>query len=84
MRVRANGPRRIADSPSLGGVKYAWDVYLPGRDLPERLTTDYRLSDGEEVVVGGATWLVERVEIDTDEDVPGALRLHVVPPHEPG
>ena len=30
-------------------MEFTWDVFLPGEDLPHRLTTDYFLSEGEEM-----------------------------------
>lgn len=62
--------------------EFTWDVLLPGEDLPRRLTTDYILSEGEEVTLDGRMWLIERVEIDDSiEDTPGIVS--VTPPHEP-
>lgn len=43
---------------------FKWDVLVPGKDLPHPLTTDYILSEGEEITVDGAAWIVERVDID--------------------
>ena len=43
--------------------EYAWDVQLPGEDLPRRVTTDYLVSDGEAISVDGREWLIEHVEI---------------------
>jgi hypothetical protein len=60
--------------------EFTWDVQLPGEDLPRRLTTDYLVSDGEEIVVDGREWLVERVDI-TETDATGIIV--VVPPNEP-
>ncbi|HEY5099768.1 MAG TPA: hypothetical protein VII54_06920 [Gaiellaceae bacterium] len=65
--------------------EYTWDVLLPGEDLPRVLTTDYLVSEGEEIEVDGSEWLVERVELterdDIDEtaDVPMGI-VTVVPP----
>ena len=65
--------------------EYTWDVLLPGEDLPRVLTTDYLVSEGEEIVIDGGEWLVDRVELtdhdDTDEtaDVPAGI-VTVVPP----
>ena len=58
---------------------FRWDVLLPGEDLPHSVTTDYLLSEGEEITVGGRTWVVERVEIDdTIQDATGIVS--VMPP----
>lgn len=63
-------------------AEFTWDVQLPGEDLPRRLTTDYALSEGEQVTIDGLPWLVERVE--TDEAMPEISGLvYVVQPHEP-
>ena len=43
--------------------EFTWDVQMPGEDLPRRLTTDYLVSEGEEIVVEGREWLVERVDL---------------------
>lgn len=43
---------------------FNWDVLLPGEDIPRSLTTDYILSEGEEITVEGTPWLIEHVEID--------------------
>jgi hypothetical protein len=62
--------------------EFTWDVLLPGEDLPRRLTTDYILSEGEELTLDGRTWLIERVEIDDAiEEATGIVA--VVPPHDP-
>jgi hypothetical protein len=55
-------------------VEFTWDVFVPGEDLPHRLTTDYLLSAGEEITVDGRAWLVEGVELieaagDVEEQV---------------
>lgn len=69
-------------------MEYVWDVLLPGEDLPRRLTTDYLLSEGEEIAIDGREWLVERVDLtergDVDENanVPTGV-VAVVPPDEP-
>lgn len=61
---------------------FMWDVLLPGEDLPRRVTTDYLLSEGEELTLDGRAWLIERVEIDASiEDASGIVA--VVPPHDP-
>ena len=65
--------------------EYTWDVLLPGEDLPRVLTTDYLVSEGEEIEVDGSEWLVERVELterdDIDEtaDVPMGIVTVVLP-----
>jgi hypothetical protein len=61
---------------------YSWDVQLPGEDLPHRVTTDYLLSEGEEVVVDGRTWLVESVDLEERSDEPVG-RVTVALPREP-
>jgi hypothetical protein len=69
-------------------LEFTWDVLLPGEDLPHRLTTDYLVSEGEEIAVDGREWLVERVDLterdDVDEtaDVPTGV-VAVVRPDEP-
>jgi hypothetical protein len=50
-------------------VKFTWDVFVHGEDLPHRLTTDYLLSEGEEITVDGRAWLVESVELIDSGDV---------------
>jgi len=52
-------------------AEYAWNVFVPGEDLPHRLTTDYLVSEGEQVTVDGRPWLVEHVDID--EAIEGAV-----------
>jgi hypothetical protein len=61
-------------------VEYVWDVYLPGEDLPRRITTDYLLAEGDEVSAGGS-WIVEAVEHPLEDEAPG--QVTVVAPHEP-
>lgn len=62
--------------------EYTWDVMVPGADLPERVTTDYLLGEGEEITAGGRAWIVERVEMDESiEPVTGVVA--VAPPQEP-
>jgi hypothetical protein len=70
-------------------AKFTWDVLLPGEDLPRTLTTDYLVSEGEEIEIDGRRWLAERVELtdrddDTDENanVPAGV-VTVVPPDAP-
>jgi hypothetical protein len=67
--------------------KFTWDVRLPGEDLPRILTTDYLVSEGEEIEIDGSEWLVERVELSERDDDEGANApagvVMVVPPHEP-
>lgn len=44
-------------------------MFFPGEDLPHRLTTDYLVSEGEEITVDGRAWLVEGVDlIEAAED----------------
>jgi hypothetical protein len=57
---------------------YTWDVFTPGADLPQLLETDYLLDEGEEVEIGGRTWLVERVEIADDSDAQ-VMQAYVTP-----
>ena len=65
--------------------EFTWDVQLPGEDLPRRLTTDYLVSEGEEIAVDGREWLVERVDL-TEPDERGEAAdvatgiVAVVPP----
>ena len=47
---------------------FEWDVLVPGEDLPHRLSTDYLVSEGEEITVDGREWLVERVDIIEGDD----------------
>jgi hypothetical protein len=69
--------------------EFTWDVQLPGEDLPRRLTTDYLVSEGEEVVVDGREWLVERVDLterdEVDEEATDVATgiVVAVPPNEP-
>lgn len=49
--------------------EFTWDVQLPGEDIPHRLTTDYLISEGEEIVVDGREWLVERVDLTDTDDI---------------
>lgn len=69
-------------------VEFTWDVQLPGEDLPRRLTTDYLLSEGEEIAIDGRRWLVERVDLteraepDEATNVPTGL-VAVIPPNDP-
>lgn len=63
--------------------EYVWDIQLPGEDLPQRITTDYLVSDGEAITVDGREWLIEQVEIiepvgDDDEGEPTGI-VSVVP-----
>jgi DNA/RNA endonuclease YhcR with UshA esterase domain len=53
-------------------MRFTWDVFVPGEDLPRRLTTNFLLSEGEEITVDGRVWLVENVELieaDNPENV---------------
>lgn len=61
---------------------YTWDVNVPGEDLPQRITTDYILSEGEEITVGGRIWIVDGVEIDESID-PAVGVVSVTTPQEP-
>ena len=63
--------------------EYVWDVQLPGEDVPQRVTTDYLVSDGEVITVNGREWLIEQVELvepvgDDDEEDPTGV-VSVVP-----
>jgi hypothetical protein len=69
-------------------AEFIWDVLLPGEDLPRRLTTDYLVSDGEEIEIDGGGWLVERVELTERDDGGESANVSagvvtVVPPDEP-
>jgi hypothetical protein len=35
---------------------YTWDVFLPGEDLPQKLTTDYLIQEEETITVAGREW----------------------------
>jgi hypothetical protein len=60
-----------------------WEVFVPGDDLPHRVTTDYVVTEGELVGVDGRQWVVERV-IFPDDTSDGVVPLvYVEPPHEP-
>jgi hypothetical protein len=59
---------------------YIWNVFTPGADLPQPLETDYLLAQGEEIELGGRTWLVERVEIGDDSDAQ-VMQAHVIAPN---
>ena len=63
-------------------MEYVWDVLLPGEDLPRRLTTDYLVSEGEEIAIDGREWLVERVDLTDGGNAPTGV-VAVVPPNEP-
>jgi hypothetical protein len=67
----------------MAAAEYAWDVFVPGEDLPRRITTDYVVTDGDLVTVGGRRLLVERVELPDDPDEDVVPVVHVSPPHEP-
>lgn len=57
---------------------YTWDVQLPDEDLPRRLTTDYLVSEGEEIEIDGTEWLVESVDMEDELEFTGIVS--VVPP----
>ena len=63
-------------------MEYVWDVLLPGEDVPRRLTTDYLVSEGEEIAIDGRQWLVERVDLTDGGNAPTGV-VAVVPPDEP-
>jgi len=54
---------------------FTWDVFLPGEDLPQRLTTDYLVQEGETLTVQGREWLAESVEIDEEMATTGIVRV---------
>jgi hypothetical protein len=62
-------------------AEFAWDVFLPGEDLPHRLTTDYLVQEGESITVDGREWLAEQVEVDEEMAATGIVR--VVAPEGP-
>ena len=49
-------------------MRFTWDVFVPGEDLPHPLTTNFPLSEGEEITVDGRGWLVGSVELIEAED----------------
>lgn len=63
-------------------MPFSWNVLLPGEDLPREVTTDYLLSDGEEIEVDGRLWVIDKVDVDDSTDPPTGM-ISVVPPHEP-
>jgi hypothetical protein len=63
--------------------EYAWDVFVPGEDLPRRVTTDYIVTDGELISVDGRSFLVERVDVPDDEEGDVVPLVYVDAPHEP-
>jgi len=69
-------------------AEFTWDVLLPGEDLPRLLTTDYLVSQGEEIEIDGRSWLVERVDLTDRNDIDEAADtaagvVTVVPPRGP-
>jgi hypothetical protein len=58
--------------------EFSWSVFVPGEDLPHRLTTDYLVSEGEEIRLDGRDWLVESVELEDEAGLIGVVS--VVPP----
>ena len=56
-------------------AEFTWDVFLPGEDLPHRLTTDYIVQEGEAITVDGREWLAERVEIEDELAATGNVRV---------
>ena len=74
------GRREIHPRLRLDVPEYTWAIYVPGEDLPRRLTTDYLVSEGEELDVDGTEWLVDNVEMepDTKDALTGVVA--VVPP----
>jgi hypothetical protein len=65
-------------------AELSWDVFVPGDDLPRRITTDYVLSEGELVTVEGRPWLVERVVLPAPDEADVVPLVHLAAPHEPG
>ena len=59
-------------------AEFVWNVFLPGEDLPQRLTTDYILQEGEAINIDGREWLADRVEIRDGPTLSGIV-LAVVP-----
>ena len=64
-------------------TEYAWDVFVPGEDLPRRVTTDYIVTDGELISVDGRNLLVQRVDLPDDGDGDVVPLVYVDAPHEP-
>jgi hypothetical protein len=64
-------------------AEFAWDVHLPGEDLPRRFRTDYLLSEGDEIDVDGRPWVVEAVEMIDDAGDPASGVVVVAPLHDP-
>ena len=62
-------------------AEFTWDVFLPGEDLPHRVTTDYLVGDGEAVMVDGREWLADSVEIEDEHGATG--KITVVAPEGP-
>ena len=60
-------------------IEYTWDVHVPGKDLPYRVTTDYLVSEGEEIELDGVEWLVDNVEMTEVDAVTGVVT--VIPRH---
>jgi hypothetical protein len=58
-------------------AEFTWDAFLPGEDLPHRLTTDYVVQAGEAISVDGREWLVESVEIEDELAATGIIRVIV-------
>ena len=67
----------------MGSTELSWDVFIPGDDLPRRITTDYVLTEGELVVVDGRSWLVERVVLPAPDEADVVPVAHLTAPHEP-
>ena len=76
----AKSPRVPRDYTRAVPEEFVWDVQVPGEDLPQRLTTDYLLGDGEQISIDGRPWLVERVEVEPSDERPGLV--FVIPPQE--
>jgi hypothetical protein len=64
-------------------AEYEWDVFVPGEDLPHRITTDFVVADGDLVTVDGRNLLVERVDLPDDPDEEVVPVVRAAPPHEP-
>jgi hypothetical protein len=54
---------------------YTWAVRFPGEDLPHTLTTDYLVSEGEEIEIDGREWLVENVEMEDETALTGIVTV---------
>lgn len=64
-------------------IEYEWDVFVPGADLPCRITTDYIVAVGELLSVDGASFLVEEIAMPADAESGTSGLVHVARPREP-